>query len=430
MKSSIILRLATLSFLLQLPLHAQGPKEDDFLIFDKIEEDVIAKPSLGSLRRTTPSAPTKATSKRPLPSNTKASLHTILLDVPDKSFATARLSTLTATATQDGTEATPEIDFSDATASLQTSCEKAAAALVTANPQFPDGVTLKVKADGGYKGHEKDVAGAAAAILLEAIGTGRVLDSDAAILGGVGDKGQITAVSRLATRLRTLEGATPSVIGVPMVSEVEVRDLALMSELEVLAKFQIVSLVTLDDARAITAKERPEKIDKAFKLFASVTTAAATKPVSSLIKNPTFVQRLQEIVALMPNHLSARLILLAAYGKVPGTITYATSRQAILKAIKPFVNVTSTNRPAKEIQTVATEGGNVLLRLQPKAHPDVARYLAAMKAYLRAVNNLLDIQNDAQHQVMRNRALAEIGKLLANVQAEKEKLDKKEGTLQ
>jgi hypothetical protein len=131
----------------------------------------------------------------------------------------------------------------------------------------------------------------------------------------------------------------------------------------------------------------------------------------------------------MPNHLSARLLLQAAANKVPGRITFATSRQAILKAIKPFVNTTSANRPAKEIQLVATEGGNVLLRMQPKIHPSVERYLMAVKAYLRGVNNFLDIQNDPQHALARARAMMELNKLLATVQLEKDKLDKQEGEL-
>ena len=244
------------------------------------------------------------------------------------------------------------------------------------------------------------------------------------------EKGRITAVQRLATRLRTLEGEAPPVIGVPMVSEIEVRDLALMSELDVLAKQQIISLVTLDDARAISAKERPEKVSKAFTLFAGVRQAAGTSPITTLLKNPKFLQRLKDITDLMPNHLSARLLLQAAANKVPGRITFATSRQAILKAMKPFINVTSTNRPAKEIQTVATEGGNVLLRLQPKIHPAAERYLFAMKAYLRSVTNFLDIKTDAQHAAVRNRAVVELNKFLSDVQAEKQKLDKAEGTLQ
>jgi hypothetical protein len=356
-------------------------------------------------------------------------LRTILLDVPEKSFATGRLSTLTASASQEGTAAQPVVEFAGATVSLSSSIEKAAAALVAANPKFPDGVTLKVKTEGEYEGHEHDVAAAATAILLEAIGTGRALDPEAVLLGGVDEKGRITAVQRLATRLRTLEGTPPAVIGVPMVSEVEVRDLGLMNELNVLTNLQIVSLVTLDDARAITAKARAEKIGKAFSLFASVRDAAAATPVTTLLRNAKFLERLREITTLMPNHLSARLLLQAAAGKIPGRITFATSRQAILKAIKPFVTVTSTNRPAKEIQTVATEGGNVLLRIQPKIHPAVERYLIAVKAYLRAVNNYLDIPTTSQHAVMRNRAAIEINKLLAEVQSEKVKLDQQEASL-
>lgn len=403
-----------------------GPKEDDFLIFDKIEEDQRAVPA----RPAPAPAETAPASQRPLPEPAKGSLRTILLDVPDKSFATGRLSVLTASAIQRGGQAEPSVEFQDATVSLQASLEKAAVSLIAANPEFPDGVTLRVAAEGGYGSHEHDAAAAATAILLESIGTGRALDSDAALLGGVNEKGHITSVQRLATRLRTLEGPPPPVIGVPMESEVEVRDLALMNELDVLAKQQIISLVTLDDARAITAKARPEKVAKAFTLFEGIRQAAANAPLTTLLKNPKFLQRLKEITDLMPNHLSARLLLQAATNKVPGRITYATSRQAILKAIKPFVNVTSTNRPAKEIQTVATEGGNVLLRMQPKIHPSVARYLVAMKAYLRSVNNFLDIPNTPQHVVMRNRAVGEINKLLADVQSEKEKLDKQGGALE
>ncbi len=416
---------ATLASCLQLSAQ-EGPKEDDFLIFDKIEEDQRAVP----VKPAPPPAESAPAFQRPLPGSSNGSLRTILLDVPDKSFATGRVSVLSASATQRGSEAGPSVQFEDATVSLQSSLDKATASLLAANPKFPDGVTLTVKAEGGYGSHEHDSAAAATAIILESIGTGRAIDPEAALLGGVDDKGRITAVQRLATRLRTLEGVVPPVIGVPMVSEVEVRDLALMNELDVLAKLQIISLVTLDDARAITAKDRPEKVAKAFTLFEGVRLVAASTPITMLLKNPKFLQRLKEITELMPNHLSARLLLQAASNKVPGRITFATSRQAILKAIKPFVNVTSTNRPGKEIQTVATEGGNVLLRMQPKIHPAAERYLVAMKAYLRSVSNFFDIPNTPQHVIMRNRAVTEINKLLASVQVEKEKLDKAEGTLQ
>lgn len=423
MKRLLSLTLAALT--LQLPSPAQEtPKEDDFLIFDKIAEDQLAVPA----KPLPPPEATATPSARKLPGATSASLRTILLDVPDKSFATARLSILKAEAVQQGTKAEPVIAFEGATVTLQSSVEKAATWLVTDNPKFPDGVTLKVSVEGGYGTHEHDAAGAAAAILLDAIGNGRALDPDTVILGGVNEKGHITAAVRLASRLRTLEADPPPIsIGVPMLSETEVRDLALMDETEILAKQQLISLVSLDDARAIAAKSKPERVAKAFALFASVREAAAKTPIKSLLKSPKFLQRLQEITALMPNHLSAKLLLLAASNKVPGRITFATSRQAILKAIKPFADVAAKSGPAKEIKTAATEGGNVLLRMQPKVHPAVERYLMAMKAYLRAVNNYLDIpDNDARSSVMRNKAMAEINKLLADVQIEKEKLDKQE----
>ena len=73
----------------------------------------------------------------------------------------------------------------------------------------------------------------------------------------------------------------------------------------------------------------------------------------------------------------------------------------------------------------------MLLRMQPKVHPAVERYLIAMKAYLRAVNNYLDLPaTDARAAKMRGKSLEEISKLLGVVQVEKEKLDQAEGQLE
>ena len=428
MKRPLLIPLALTLLSLWARAEDKGPKEDDFLIFDKIEEDQRAAP-VAPAPLPEPSAPA---SQRKIPGAASASLRTILLDVPDKSFASARMSTLKAEAVQQGTKAEPVIAFDAATVTLQAALEKASAWAVAGNEKFPDGLTLKVSAEGGYGTHEHDAAGAATAVLLDSIGNGHEIDPLVAIVGGVNEKGHITAAPRLATRLRTLEtDPPPPAIGVPMLSEVEVRDLALMDELDVLARQQIISLVTLDDARAIAAKKKPERVAKAFDLFATVRDAASRAPVKTLLKNPKFLQRLQEIVTAMPNHLSAKLLLLAATNKVPGRITFATSRQAILKAIKPFVNVTSSNRPAKDIQAAATEGGNVLLRIQPKIHLSVERYLVAMKAYLRAVNNYLDIApGDGRANKMRAKAYEDINRLLADVQREKESLDKEEGKIQ
>ena len=385
-----------------------------------IEEDrkAPAKPGPKPL----PDRPKKSPSLRPLPEKTEATLRTVLLDVPKKSFATARLATLSARATQQGAAAQPAIVFQDATVTLAASLESAAAAVAAGNPKFPDGVTLRVGADGEYGGHEKDAAAAAVAILLEAIGTGRELDPEAALLGGVNAKGEFTGVAQLATRLRTLEQTVPSVIGVPMVSEAEVRDLALMNELDVLARVQLVSLVKMDDARAVTAKQKPEKVAKAMELFATVQEAASGTPVATLLKSEKFLQRLREVMALMPNHLSSRLLLQAAANKVPGHITLGTSRQAILKATKPFADSLNKRGNIEAIRKTATEGGNVLLRMQGKVHPAVERYLLAMKTYLRSVNNYLEISQESRAI----KAQYEMAKNYTAVQVEKRKLDEQE----
>ena len=124
--------------------------------------------------------------------------------------------------------------------------------------------------------------------------------------------------------------------------------------------------------------------------------------------------------------------MLAGTGKLPGRITYATSQQAILRAAKPFwdtifkhAKTPMTNKEAvQEIKTVATDCGNVLQRMQARAHPTVERYLTATKAYLRAWNNFLDIPPTAQWNKARTDAYNNMAKLKTEIAAEKTKLEK------
>ena len=132
MKRSSLFQAVTFLFAAPVFLLAQSTvKEDDFLFFDKIEEEAQATP----VAPAPPPADSAVTSARPLPAVTTASLRTILLDVPDKSFATGRLSKLTATASQRGNQAQPVVEFPGATISLRSSIDKAAAALVAANQE-------------------------------------------------------------------------------------------------------------------------------------------------------------------------------------------------------------------------------------------------------------------------------------------------------
>lgn len=403
--------------------------EEDFLIFDMT--DAIRPPG-GAYTPPPPPAPaaTEAEPQVKLKAQT-ASVNLILLDVPDKSWATAKLATLKADGSQKGRAAQPIFDVEGATVELAACYPGITKALKAKHAAFPDGATFKVSTGGKYEVHERDAAGAGIAVLIHSLISGEPVADGVALLGGVGADGKITSVSRLGTRLR-LVGEGISAVGVPLVNLPDVRDLALMNDLDILLATPVIGLKTVEDAISLGSSARPPNVAKAFELFAAIQTAAKRTPVATLVKNAEAQKRLAEIVTLMPDHLSAQLLLQTGRSKLAGRITFATSQQATLKAVKPFWDVikkhrnTSTADTAarKEIQTIATEAGNVLLRIQPRCHPSVERYLIATKSLMRAWANVVDIPVDATRKRMLEEAWGKIRKIEDEIKLEKAKVDK------
>lgn len=407
--------------LMQACAFAQKPegKEEDLLFFgipaveDKVQQ-APAKPESPSV--------TSAPSNIPL-AKKAAESNLLLLGLPRDSFATARLAKMHASGSQAGTEAAPKLIFSKATPSLQQAVERATALLRERIKKFPDGVTVRFEIDGNYGGHEMDSAGLAAAVLLESLASGRQLDPNVALLGGIGEGGKVTKVYGVGTRLRSLEGIGPGVVGVPMEAEPEVRDLALMGELEALVRMPVFALAGLEDGVALADSAKQGNLAKAIELFASVQEAASKSPLEQLVKNPKFQQRLNDVLAAAPHHLSARLLLQAGTGKLPGRMTFLTSQQAILKSVKPFWDLVYKGGSKEEIQRTATTCGNALNQIQFKVHAVTERYLVATRTYLRALNNFLDIPATPKYHEMRVKGAANVKKCQDDIRIEKEKLD-------
>ncbi len=354
----------------------------------------------------------------------RSSLKVILLDAPKKSFATAKLATFSAEASQTGVRSQPLGSFSKGTAAFDNALLHGIASLRKKVPAWPTGLTVDYRCDGDYHGHEQDSAAVAAAVLLHSLVTGTELNPKAVLVGGIGPEaaGAVTGAVAIGTRIRNLENERGLRIGVPLVSEAEIRDLALMGEPQTLLLHEIIALVTLDDALAVAAAAPPENFAKASAIFSQIQVASTSTPLPTLLKNPTTLAKLNEILQLLPQHLSARLLLQTATGKLPGKMTFLTSQQAILKAAQPFWETLLKHNPA-EIRKISTSSANTLSLMQARVHPTVERYLIATKAFMRALNNQLEIRPGLQYDSMRRKAEEETRKLQEDVKLEKQKLE-------
>lgn len=352
----------------------------------------------------------------------EGSLKVILLDAPKKSFATGSLASFSAKGEQRGTQFDPEMKFSKAGSEFDNALLHALVAVRGKNSQFPEGLRIDFNCDGSLGSHERDSTALAGAVLLNSFVTGNAVDPQIALVGGIGPGAVVTGAVGVGTRIRTLPEGTQLTLGVPLVAEPEVRDLALMGEPEVLLRCEVYGLVNLDDAIALASQKRPESLAKAHELFVSVRTACGATPVLTFLKNAKVQQRLAEIIQLAPGHLSAKLLLQTATNKLPGRMTFLTSQQAILKAVKPFLAAVNSNKP-DDIRKFSISSGNTLNLMQARVHESVERYLVTTRKFMREYNTFLEINPSKQFTNMREKAWQTVLKLGEELKIEKAKLD-------
>lgn len=401
---------------------AAEPSEDELLFFGTGVETPFVQKAPTPLPATTPPA-TPSAEAPPVKLRT-AALSLLLLDAPTRSVAIARPASLEARAEQSGKNSAPVLTFSKGNQEMETALQCGIAGLRSQIPTFPAGLTVQYDLVGDYAKHEHDCAALACTVLLHSLVTGKELNPKIILCGGVGKDATITPAHALGLRLRTLPDTGSVIIGVAMESEADARDLALMGEPETLLRCEIIGLGNLTDALGLAAKEPADHFAKAHELFESVRIACGNTPLATFLKNPKVQQRLTEILQIAPQHLSARLLLQTALGKLPGRMTYLTSQQALLSATQPFVKaLRSHDNPA--IRKTATAGGNALSLMQTRIHPSVERYLLATRIFMRSVNNLLELDPSPQFNVMRQKAQTECNKLENDMRVEKSKLEPK-----
>jgi hypothetical protein len=391
--------------------------DDELLFFGsdlaKAPVETIAPPA---------AAPPPAATAGAFLKDTSESLDLLLLEAPSKSSASGIIANFSIKAEQAGTSLDPDLSFPNSGQFFSNGMLHGIVAIRGQINPFPAGVKARYECDSTYQTHERGSATLAGCVLLHHVMTGNALDTQVILCGGIGPNAAVAPILAIGTRLRTTDPGAGRLIGVPLLNEPEVRDLALMGEPEHLLRWEVVGLVTLEDALKLASATKPPALAKAHELFLSIRQAAATTPLSTLLKNVKVQQRLGEIAQLTPNHLSAKLLLQFATGKLPGKMTLLTSQQAILRAAQPFWESIRKNDPV-QIRKVSTTSGNVLNLMQPKVHPTVERYLVATRAYMRAYNNYLELNPSKQFDAMRTKAWEGIEKLEADVKAEKAKLD-------
>lgn len=207
--------------------------------------------------------------------------------------------------------------------------------------------------------HDATVAGAplgaAAGVLLRSMLEGFEIDPGVAITGDVNPDGSLRPVTGIGGRLRAAPLA-PSRCGtliLPSGSEPQLADALVFNGWGTLVKVQAIAADSLDDAVAVARRDRSPQWTEAIELFAQV---QATLERPELIRTRAVRDKLERIVELAPNHLSAKLLSLVAQDKQPRRLSREATMYYIAVALHPLMPALETPaEAANETRVAPTE---------------------------------------------------------------------------
>jgi len=160
---------------------------------------------------------------------------------------------------------------------------------------------------------------AAVQLMLQASQENKPLRDDVYLCASLNDDGKLCLPPNfwsVLTALRT-ETTKRGLLIVPKTAEAPLTQLLVFGEPDFFTRWEVYTCETIEQALAVAAKTTDQKITDAGKLYAPVQKLSGKNDVTKLAVNRAVRKRLSDIMALTPNHLSAKVLLLQGSGKRP-----------------------------------------------------------------------------------------------------------------
>lgn len=177
-------------------------------------------------------------------------------------------------------------------------------------------------------------------LVIDSLFAGRALDEKFGITGNVSPEGKFEPVGGIAGKIHAASEAGCRIVGIPRGNTQGVADFLLQFGLKEFVGVQIFSFETLDDVYSVASKDRRPEVRQAVAQFDKISQVVSSKGKASL-KDTGLISQLKEVVAKMPNHQSAHLLLELAGGKEPKSFSEAASFHLIdihLESVRSLIH--------------------------------------------------------------------------------------------
>lgn len=181
--------------------------------------------------------------------------------------------------------------------------------------KLPAGMRIELSFADKYSPKDGPSAAVVCALMCDSIISGKEIDAGFAATGDMTATGEVQPVGGVASKIKGAIRKKCTHVGIPVANKSSVTDAYLLKGIKSLYQIQIFSIKTFEEASALAMKEKPAGTQKALDEFEMV--QKALNKDEKYIYNAKVKEKLRNIVKLMPNHLSARLLYLHGVKKAP-----------------------------------------------------------------------------------------------------------------
>ncbi len=209
---------------------------------------------------------------------------------------------------------------------------------------WPHGQKIEMSFADKYSPKDGPSAAVACALLLESAIRGTSIQPDFAVTGDMNADGSVQPIGGVAAKLRGATKGGCTCVAIPEKNLTQALDLALTDGAAPFLGIQVFSIATFEQAATLAVRE-DALLRAVMDSFTFI--AKKVKADPSLLRNPDTVNALRELTRQAPTHVSARLLLALAEGKLPAALSPAGSVTAINLAITDTMESTGQELLAK-----------------------------------------------------------------------------------
>ena len=264
---------------------------------------------------------------------------------------------------------------------MHTSMVEAKRAMQVRYPKVTPG-KFELSFDDKYTGKDGGSAGSTITVLLLSMLEGIELSEDFAMTGDVTVDWEVRRVGGIRDKIRGAKLAGCRSVAIPAENERQLQEMALMDTADRFWEIQIFTAKTVTEAMEIARKNKSPKIAEAMKRFSNIQKYLASKKAMRLPYIDNLAKELRAILALTPNHASAKYLLYMMRPPRGATVTLNTSLQKLyeisgsLMADMSPVDHWRAAYASKQVDP--KEAVKQLKAIQPRLHKDALPFQAAM----------------------------------------------------